>query len=781
VQDNMQKSAFFNAFNTSKIFIIILLIITAFAQSITFASTLRNVGNDFLSNRFTKAESLVTVKSSFTVDGYSKIAESKTLELWMNLENTSLRVVDKRSGYIWGDVIDNTEAYNEMNDTYKSIAKSVVMLEYFDERGISNVIGSADTQVIKSCKRTNNGIECTFNFENLQIQFSASLRLNNDKIIFSLPQNTIKESGKYTIASIIFAPFLGSTISDQIYGYAFVPDGPGALIRFLKPAHYLNWFEKRVYGKDYAIENLVSVNDLRANRPNDFLRQETTVLIPVFGIVHGVKQNALFGVITSGCEYSAIVSYPSGILSQYNWTSAKFIYRQKYLQPTTRSGAGVQVAQKHRNKFDATLEIVFLTGNDADYIGMARYYRENFGKELFGEKNRSKTANTNSQSDIPLFIDVLASDIEKMIIGHHVIAITNTDKMKEIVDYLVGAGVKKIVLLIEGWQKGGLNGNRVSKFGFEKKVGSLGEFFEYTKKLSANGDKGIDVFLVDNVTKVTAKQVNLKTEVGTNLSQSIIFEERDNKELWLYKSFYTKIDLAAKYTLMRANGIFKYGMKNIALKEFANKLYGDLKRDSEIYRTDALKIVRNTLKDISRKAENVILFEPNNYAWQYASIFGSVPMNSSQYLFETDTVPFLQIVLRGSVEYFTPFMNNGFFSRLDVLKSIEYGAYPSFVISGLDNSSLKDTPLWDYPSTMFSDWKEKISEIYATINSALKYVRGAKIVERIVIKPGLVKVSYDNNYSIIVNYTKSAQSLGNFVVQPESFKVVYSKNGAGEK
>lgn len=776
MQDNRKLSVVSTMLRNSKVFNTVLLILIACAQLSIFADTLSNVGNDFLSNRFTRTETLVAVKSPFALDGYSKITENEILELWVNLENTSLRVVDKRTGYIWGDVIDDTEAYNEMNDTYKSIAKSVVMLEYFDERGISNVLGSADSQVRKSWKKTNNGIIYTFNFENLQIQFSVSISLINDRIVFSLPQNTIKESGKYTIASVIFSPFLGSTIFNQIYGYAFVPDGPGALIRFSKPAHYLNWFEKRVYGKDYAIENLVSVNDLRANRPNDFLREEPTVLMPVFGIVHGVKQNALFGVITSGQEYSAIISYPSGILSQYNWTSAKFIYRQKYLQPTTRSGAGIQVAQKNRNKFDAMLEITFLTGNNADYVGMAKYYREHFGQKLFSKRTETRTSN-----DIPLFINVLASDIEKMIIGQRVIPITHTNKMKEIVSILAESGVKNIVLLIEGWQKGGLNGNKISKFGFEEKIGSLEEFVRYIKDLSAKSGKKISVYFVDNVTKVTEKQVNLKTEIGTNLSQSIIFEERDNKELWLYKSFYTKIDLAAKYLSLRTNSLFKHGMKNVAFKEFANKLYGDLKRDSEIYRNDALKIVQNTLKDISTNAEGIILFEPNDYAWQYATIFGSIPMNSSQYLFETDTVPFLQIVLSGNIEYFTPYMNNGFFSKFDVLKSIEYGAYPSFVISGLDNTSLKDTRLWDYPSTMFDDWKDKIIEIYKVINSALRYVKGAKITDRVVLKPGLVKVSYNNGYSIIVNYTEFLETIGNITVQPESFRVVYSRNGADGK
>mgnify|MGYP001627111212 CR=1 FL=1 len=777
MQDKQYKR-FKNVFRRDKSFLstIVLVIFVMFFRPL-FAQT---IGNDYLSNRFTRPEVTALVKSPFTLEGYEKIAESRYLELWMDLTTTSVRVVDKRSGYIWGDVLETTDAYNEMNPTYQLIAKSLVLLEYFDERGISNVIGSADENVKKHWKRIDNGIVYSLYFESLEIGFDVRITLKDDTVKFELPQNTIKEGKKFTIASVMFTPFLGSTIADEVNGYAFVPDGPGALIRFSKPAHYLNWFEKRVYGKDYAIENLVTVNDLRARRPNDFLREEPTAFIPVFGIVHGVNQNALFGVITSGQEYSAIVSYPNGILSKYNWTSAKFIYRQKYLQPTTRSGAGIQVAQKTRNKFDAVLEISFLTGSTANYVGMAKYYREKFSNELFGNKNVSTTQlNSTIVEDIPLYVSIIASDIEKMLIGHKVVAISSTEQIKQILYELTSKGINKIVLLIEGWQEGGIHGNKVGKFGLEKKVGDFKELLrhivDFNTKNKSNG-KRVELFFVDNVTRVTEKQLNLRKEVGLNLSQSIISEERDNKDLWLYKSYYVRIDLASRYLLMRASKLSQLGFKNFAVKEFANKLYGNLKIGSEIYRSEAKRIVEQTLNEIASKTDNVILFEPNDYAWKYSTTIGAVPMNSSQYLFETDTVPFLQIVLSGRLNYFTPYMNNGFFSKMDVLKAIDYGAYPSFLVSWLDNASLKDTPLWDYPSTRYEDWKNKMVEIYNTINSALKYVKGSTITDRIVIKPGVVKVSYSNGYEIYINYTNKEFKDGLVVVPAESFKVVKANN-----
>jgi hypothetical protein len=57
--------------------------------------------------------------------------------------------------------------------------------------------------------------------------------------------------------------------------------------------------------------------------------------MPVFGVVQGVKQNAVFATIEKGAEYASIMATPSGMLTNYNWATGKFIYRQKYLQPTS--------------------------------------------------------------------------------------------------------------------------------------------------------------------------------------------------------------------------------------------------------------------------------------------------------------------------------------------------------------------------------------------------------------------------------------------------------------
>ncbi|MFN6991945.1 MAG: DUF5696 domain-containing protein [Fervidobacterium sp.] len=463
-------------------------------------------------------------------------------------------------------------------------------------------------------------------------------------------------------------------------------------------------------------------------------------------------------------------AYPSGILSMFNWASAKFIYRQKYLQPTSRSGSGIQVAQEKMNKFDAYLEISFLTGKDADYVGMARYYRENYLPEILGEKSKTNaikaTVNHNSNSNVPIILTIIASDIEKQVLGYRRLPVTKVGEIKDIISELSEMGLKNVSILLEGWQKGGIHGNKISNFEFENKIGSIRDLLDFVKY---SQNLGYKVFFADNVTKTTEKQISLKRDVGINLSQSIIYEDRDNRDMWLYRRYFVNINLASSYLLKRVEEIKKLGVTNIAIREYGNKLYGDLKFNKELYRSDALKLVETTLEKISKNMNNLYLDSPNDYTWKFVDGIWETPMNCSQYLFETDTVPFLQIVLSGTIDYFAPYMNNSFFSRNDVLKTIEYGAYPAFIISKLDNYLLKKTPLSDYPSTKYEDWRKQIVETYKEVNSALRNVRNSKITDRIVIEPGVVIVMYDNGRGIIVNYTDSSYKIYNYTVKPKSW------------
>ena len=78
------------------------------------------------------------------------------------------------------------------------------------------------------------------------------------------------------------------------------------------------------------------------------------------------------------------------------------------------------------------------------------------------------------------------------------------------------------------------------------------------------------------------------------------------------------------------------------------------------------------------------MYKPNQYFWAQTDQFLSAPAVSSQLLYESDTVPFLQIVLSGCVEVFAEPLNMTSYSREKLLRLVEYGMAPSFAVVACD-------------------------------------------------------------------------------------------------
>jgi len=750
-----------NLKNVRDKFIVSSILFMIFASIFSLPSTA--FSQHYTSNRFSRPDILpsATIKQIRDVMGHTRILENEYLEIWQRDSDLSIRIVDKKTGYVWGTV--DTSKANEFNQTWSGIASSIVAIEVFDKGGILKAVGSGATDVLKEYKKNGNSITYKVSFQSVGITLTFKMSLAGNHLTFELLPDSIVEGSEYSLATVMFMPFLGAVREKEVDGYVFIPDGNGALMRFSNAAHYLAPYERKVYGKDGGIDDMFEVNDLKAKRPNDFAVEPPQILIPALGIVHAENANGFLITAKSGAEFSSVVTYPSGIISKYTWGTIKFIYRQKYTQRTSRSGAGIQVPQKDKNVFNAKAEYTFFNGNDASYIGFANYLKGNYttGKNeitVVGDK------------DVPVMLYFILSDIEKGILSYNVKNVTTVDAIIDYVKQLKSAGVNNIILFIDGWQKGGKSGYKVSEYGFEDKVFNA----EQRKKLfEFSRAENIKLYFVDAFKKVTERQLNLRAyEVGINLSQAPILEEKDDKTILFNKTYYFNAYLAIEKLTQKIPFYKNNSIENVALADFASTLYSDNRYDNSYPRDYIKNQSMKALQKLQTSLNFVAMKAPHDYAWQYADAIYDVPVNNGQYLFLTDTVPFLQIILKGSVPYFAPPMNLSFYSREDVLKCIEYGAYPSFTLTELNNFELKDTGISDIYSSQFYDWKQEIIDIYKEINSALSRFLGQKIVDRRTLQEGFVVVKYENGDYLCVNYTESEKEFENNKIAPLSWKIV---------
>lgn len=706
------------------------------------------------SNRHAQPESKTQVSNTLLLEDFEKKVENQKLELWLREETGSICVVNKSTGYIWGML--NGKKGEGLNKNWSSFGNSICAIDYYNSDELEQRIGMSDYMVKSSYRVDGNSLICEIKIKKLKLEFSVSLTLDEDSLNVKLDDEKIVEEGNNLIKSVYLLPFFGSTYEDRTDGYMFVPDGSGALIRYKPSLTYTSSYDQSVYGKNAGIDTLSEVNDLMANRSNDYVVDAEQITVPVYGFVHGVEQNAVFAVIENGEDYANITANVSGMSTPYNWVTARFDYRKMFSQATGTNGGGITKPTPERNIINPSIRYYFLENNDASYVGMARKYRE-----LLKDDGILNSERVDKQ--IPLQVTLVGSDVKEGFIFKGRNVFTTSEQAQKIVGKLNDYDISNLTVLFEGWQRGGLNGANYGVTSIDSKLGGKSGFADLKKLVNKNGGR-FSLYL--NPVTANEDQININSQTAKTRSLSYANFVRPDDSLLYPTSYFLGVSNIEKYIKKITS---KQKEFNISIDKLGYTLYSDYTRNKNLSRTEAKEKIISTVSKIKNRVAG--FSQPNVYLWKYANEIYDMPVSNSQYLYETDSVPFLQIVLKGSIDFYAPYSNRGFYSNNCVLKMIEYGMYPSFMLMHADNTELYKTPLEEYYSLNFDDWKETIKDVYTRVNSALSAVEGSVIIDYSVLNSGVVKVDYSNGISIYVNYTGKDYNIGNVTVAAGDYSI----------
>ncbi len=679
------------------------------------------------SNRYAKVTPTEAAANRLSLEGYEKKLENNTLEVWFAEDNDSLRIVDKANGYIWGGLPG--EKGIGLNEGWSNFANSVCSIEYFNANASETRLSISDRNVRAFFEWEEDGFLCTFNANKAGIVFDFEMRLQENALTFRVVEDSLTESGDAKIKSLYFMPFFGSAYQDEINGYLLVPDGCGALIRFSKSSSYVTGFDERVYGVDGSIDSLAPAGTLQANRINEYLVEPNRVTMPVFGIAHGNEQNAFLGVIESGAEYAAVVASPAGVVTDYNWATARFNYRSLYTK--ILAGNSIPVVQEKPNEMLPAVTYTFLNGSDATYSGMARTYREDLSAR--GELDSERI-----DESIPLRLEIAGATVKKGFLFNRVKTLTTSDQAADLTARLAKNGVSNLTVVYRGWQKGAAEKSTYGKWKAGSQIGGKRGLEKLSESLAGKGR----LYLYVDPILANEGQVYLSSDIAIGMEESFIKRTAANPDQLYPTKYFAKI---SRMLSVVDKGYREY---DLALDGIGGTLYADYSKKKEYTRSQTLE---NVVQALQKRGTNA-LYDPNAYAWKYTTEYFDIPVTNSQYQYESDTVPFLQMVLKGSVDLYSSFVNQGYSSQSTVLKMIEYGVYPSFITMAADNYELSSTAMSDYFSLCFEDWEENMISIYSNVNELLRLVEGAAITEHKVLSEGVVRVTYSNGRVFYINY-----------------------------
>jgi hypothetical protein len=693
---------------------------------------------------------------------YKPAARSGALELYVSDGLTGIMLKDKRSGYVWSSVPDESVLKQErMNEEVAMSFRSPFLIEYYDENSMMRRAGYGSFgDAVSEVETLDNGVKATYTFAQAGISFAMEVKLEDGDLIVRIPDDEIKEEGAFKLASIQPFPYLGAVRKSDIPGYIFIPDGSGALIRFqAQHPRYDQSYDGRIYDWDYAVEN----------PENRMGYNEQSISMPVFGMVHGVKQNAFLGIVEDGKYNARIIANPSGVTTNFYWVAPKLIWRYPYFQPTSKNMGGYNTYQKERIRESLQVRYRILSGADADYVGMAKAYRSYLAEQGVLERlNEVK-------EHIPIRIEMLGADKEKGIIGSRIVKMTSFEEADAIAGELQASGVHNLGIVFRGWNRGGLHGSNPDKFPVEKDLGGESGLRRLKQSLE---EKGVSLTLYSDYATAygKARGFNAKADgirtIGNQVLSYKMYTALDEENDDGMTVYFMNPRFAADAAKKDAERFAEMGIDRAALANIGQFLLSDHHPKRKLSRKDAADEYAKLAEALLEKGSRLSFYSPFDYLWKYSDEILSVPMYSSQYMFATDTVPFMQIVLHGYIDYFAPNANYDANPREYLLRMIEYGAYPSFDVTHEPSWKLKHSYSNYMYTSHFDDWKEEIAAVYGKMDEALKTVQNAAIEERNVLDYGVVEVVYSNGVRIVVNYRSDDVTYGHTTISGNDFAVV---------
>lgn len=692
-----------------------------------------------------------------TRDDYEKVAESDTYNMYLYAPRLSIVLENKKTGEILESTLSDEKDDGQSNEIWRGFMKSGVVL--------SAIIGTNNTYQVDLLNDVNsidvtkldNGFSAKVFFKKYQFGFTVNVSLEKDQLLVEVPEESILEQkdGTY-IGTISLFPMMGYSYLGEKEGYMLIPDGNGALVYLNdKEGRFQTGFSQMIYGEDAGFASQKVETYLW--KKYDTVIDPNPVIAPVYGMIHTDDRLGYLAVVEEGDKRASIEVQPNGVMTSYNRCYAKFLLRDVYVQPLNQSNSGtVQKAEENRTKMDLKVRFILLSGEDADYSGMANAYRDYLLQNAL-----VVPTDVSYQSRV----DFLGSEREKFLLGTTAVPMTTVEQMEEIFGELREEGVSSLLSVYKGWQSGGLYNLPITKYKADASIGGTGKLTSLIKEAA---EENYNIFLYNDTLQMNGS-TNSTTFNAVKMVNKRTLKEESYKQV--YRLFYYVLPAKAETTLEKfLKSYTAKGVSNLAVAGSSDHLFSYSSKGFYYTRLDTADVYEEMLSYASDNA-NLILEQPSAYLWKYTKAFLDMPLTSSQYMYVDEEIPFLTMVLKGIMPVYSEYVNFEANKTEYFLKMVESGAYPSFYITYENSSDLIYTNSSDLYSTQYSTYKDSIVEYDTKLRELASKTGDSNIIKHEKLDSGVTKVTYSNDVVVYVNYSKTAKTVDGISIDAMSYEV----------
>ena len=166
---------------------------------------------------------------------------------------------------------------------------------------------------------------------------------------------------------------------------------------------------------------------------------------------------------------------------------------------------------------------------------------------------------------------------------------------------------------------------------------------------------GGEFYLYKNAGRANTDQINKRSQVAINMSNAYVAYSADNSEMMYPDAYLAKPEIVAD--VIQGLGRKMQGY-SACLDYIGDSPLSDYTRGKVVTRKETMECFAAAVASMG--SGHVAVFDPSQYMWNCVDSYLDIPMSNSQYIFETDSVPFLQMVLKGAMDYYVPYRNLGF-------------------------------------------------------------------------------------------------------------------------
>jgi len=595
--------------------------------------------------------------------------------------------------------------------------------------------------------------------------------LEGDSLIVNLPISQVESERDNLLRGLDIMRYFGAGSADE-EGYIFVPSGSGALIEFNNGKTNHEPFMGVVYGVD-------PLNSM-------FVPQEThDIRLPVFGIAK--EDAAILATVVNGSALTMINADISGRVSSFNTAWFGFTLRESDSASVAAFEweSSMTIIQESAYDGDITVRYFFLAGDDANYQGMARAYQN------YLVDNGVLTPLT-STGDVPFYLSILgAIEKQEFVLGTPYFAtvpMTTYRQGAQIIEMLNAHGIYAIQTQWMGWFNRGANHDVATGISPVRQVGSTNDRDNLIALLEA-GDGGFYPAVRFQSVRRDSRGFNTSREAAQDLLGYLGVYASVNREMLRRSDPTFRSDI---YVLVHP-GVLPFhvdsfipaftnqGINALALADLGDTVTQSTHRRNGIDRESARLIAAEQLARLHDQWDNIMISGGNDYSLFAARHLVDVPTQAARFYILDHSIPFVQMVLRGFVEYSsTPINTRDSFDGTEILLNmLATGTAPHFMWTYQPMEFMSFTQYQRYYSTHYQLWYETAIEMYQIFNEVFAGLRTTPMTDFEILCPGTpgsigwhsVTVSQFGSTRVYVNASNQPFEAGSVTIPAQGFWV----------